>query len=95
MDRDDLPAELVHKAGNFKIRGSSGKFAQYRPGRAAPIQWPGQEQSADAGDMHFTDSLGDWSAYDDWKAGTWSKDPYVDMLILAQTDPTMAPRQAC
>ncbi|MAW52637.1 MAG: amine oxidase, partial [Geminicoccus sp.] len=29
--------------------------------------------------------------YDDWKAGTWSKDPYVDMMIPSLTDPTMAP----
>jgi Phytoene dehydrogenase and related proteins len=30
-------------------------------------------------------------AYDDWKDGTWWKDPYVDMLIPTQSDPTMAP----
>ena len=31
-------------------------------------------------------------AYDDWKAGTWSKDPYVDMVIPTRVnDPTMAP----
>ena len=30
-------------------------------------------------------------AYDDWKAGRWSRDPYVDMLIPTQIDPTMAP----
>jgi phytoene dehydrogenase-like protein len=30
-------------------------------------------------------------AYDDWKAGTWSQIPYLDMLIPSQIDPTMAP----
>jgi phytoene dehydrogenase-like protein len=30
-------------------------------------------------------------AYDDWKEGTWSKDPYVDMVIPTISDPTMAP----
>jgi phytoene dehydrogenase-like protein len=30
-------------------------------------------------------------AYDDWKNGTWSKDPYLDCLIPTQVDPTMAP----
>ena len=30
-------------------------------------------------------------AYDDWKNGTWSKDPYLDLLIPSMTDPTMAP----
>jgi phytoene dehydrogenase-like protein len=30
-------------------------------------------------------------AYDDWKDGTWSRAPYIDMLIPSQIDPTMAP----
>jgi len=30
-------------------------------------------------------------AYDDWKEGTWSRAPYIDMLIPSQIDPTMAP----
>ena len=30
-------------------------------------------------------------AYDDWKNGTWSKEPYLDLLIPSMTDPTMAP----
>ena len=34
-------------------------------------------------------------AYDDWKDETWSKDPYVDMLIPTQVDPNHgAPGQA-
>jgi phytoene dehydrogenase-like protein len=44
------------------------------------------------GDMHFSDSMQRLErAYDDWKDGTWSKDPYLDMLIPSQADPTMAP----
>jgi phytoene dehydrogenase-like protein len=42
--------------------------------------------------MHFIDSMERMErAYDDWKNGTWSQDPYVDMLIPTQVDPTMAP----
>jgi phytoene dehydrogenase-like protein len=42
--------------------------------------------------MHFLDSLERYErAYDDWKSGTWSKDPYLDLLIPSVTDPTMAP----
>jgi phytoene dehydrogenase-like protein len=42
--------------------------------------------------MHFTDSLQRMErAYDDWKDGTWSRDPYLDMLIPSQMDPTLAP----
>jgi phytoene dehydrogenase-like protein len=42
--------------------------------------------------MHFVDSMERMErAYDDWKEGTWSKDPYVDMVIPTTVDPTMAP----
>jgi len=42
-------------------------------------------------DMHCIDSMERLErAYDDWKAGTWSSDPYIDMLIPSQVDPTMA-----
>ena len=91
MDRDDLPAELVHKAGNFKIRGSSGKLNIALDGLPT-FNGLDRNNPLMLGDMHFTDSLERLErAYDDWKAGTWSKDPYVDMLIPTQTDPTMAP----
>tara|TARA_B100001057_G_scaffold465126_1_gene520966 strand:- start:446 stop:1054 length:609 start_codon:yes stop_codon:yes gene_type:complete len=44
------------------------------------------------GDIHFTDSIERMErAYDDWKSGTWSKDPFLDMMIPTATDPTMAP----
>ncbi len=42
--------------------------------------------------MHFVDSMERMErAYDDWKSGTWSADPYVDMLIPTLVDPTKAP----
>ena len=43
-------------------------------------------------DMHFIDSLERIErAFDDWKNGRWSADPYCDTLIPTLTDPTMAP----
>ena len=45
-----------------------------------------------SGDMHFIDSMDRMErAYDDWKDGTWSKDPYIDMVLPTVIDPTMAP----
>ena len=42
--------------------------------------------------MHLIDSTERLErAYDDWKNGIWSQDPYIDMLIPSLTDPTMAP----
>ena len=44
------------------------------------------------GDMHFTDSVERMErGYDDWKAGRWSADPFLDMVIPTTLDPTMAP----
>ena len=87
----DLPADVVTKAKNFKIRGSSGKLNIALDG--LPV-FNGLDPNSRlmAGDLHFSDSLERMErAYDDWKAGTWSKDPYLDMMIPSLTDPTMAP----
>ena len=91
MDAGDLPADVVQKAKNFKIRGSSGKLNIALDGLPT---FNGIDKNSPLmlGDMHFIDSLTRMErAYDDWKNGTWSKDPYVDMLIPTQVDPTMAP----
>ena len=91
MQENDLPQEVVRKSKNFKIRGSSGKLNIALDGLPT---FNGIEKDSPLmlGDMHFTDNLQRLErAYDDWKDGTWSKDPYVDMLIPTQTDPTMAP----
>jgi phytoene dehydrogenase-like protein len=91
MDGKDLPDDFLRQVRNFKIRGSSGKLNIALDGmpdfRDVPADHPGL-----GGDMHFTDSLERMErAYDDWKNGTWSRDPYLDMLIPTQIDPTMAP----
>ena len=91
MDKNDLPDELVKKAEHFKIRGSSGKLNIALDGLPTFTAIPKNSPLMN-GDMHFTDSLERLErAYDDWKDETWSKDPYMDMLIPTLTDPTMAP----
>ena len=87
----DLPGEFVNAVRNFKIRGSSGKLNIALDGLphfpAVPEGSPSMR-----GDLHITDTVEMMErAYDDWKAGTWSQIPYVDMLIPSQIDPTMAP----
>ncbi|MDC0494584.1 NAD(P)/FAD-dependent oxidoreductase [bacterium] len=91
MDEGDLPADVVKKAKNFKIRGSSGKLNIALDGLPTFTGLP-KDSPLCLGEKHFSDSLFKMErAYDDWKAETWSKDPYVDMLIPTQIDPTMAP----
>ena len=91
FDANDLDPDFVARARNFKIRGSSGKLNIALDGLP---EFPalGRDNPLRFGDMHFLDSLERYErAYDDWKNGTWSKDPYLDLLIPSLTDPTMAP----
>jgi phytoene dehydrogenase-like protein len=91
MDKSDLPDEFHNRVENFKIRGSSGKLNIALDGMPEFSALP-KGSSLYHSDMHFIDSPERFErAYDDWKAGTWSKDPYVDMVIPTTIDPTMAP----
>ena len=91
MNEGDLPKDVIQKAKNFKIRGSSGKLNIALDGLPTFNGIPKNSPLMHT-DMHMIDSLERMErAYDDWKNETWSKDPYVDMLIPSQVDPTMAP----
>jgi len=91
MDKSDLPEEFHKRVNNFKIRGSSGKVNIALDGLPTFPAIP-KGSTLYHGDMHFIDSLERMErAYDDWKDGTFSKDPYVDMIMPSMIDPTMAP----
>jgi phytoene dehydrogenase-like protein len=91
MQESDLPAAFYRRVKNFKIRGSSGKLNIALDGLPTFTALPKGSPLINS-DMHFIDSMERMErAYDDWKDGTWSKDPYVDMLIPTLNDPTMAP----
>ncbi len=59
--------------------------------------WPPRAEAPEGapnvkGDMHFTDTIEKMElAYDDWKAGHYSRDPFQDMMIPTLIDPTMTP----
>jgi phytoene dehydrogenase-like protein len=90
VEEKDLPDDFLAQVKNFKIRGSSGKLNIALDGMPTFTNVaPGHPSLR--GDLHFTDSMERMErGYDDWKAGRWSADPYVDMLIPTQIDPTMA-----
>jgi phytoene dehydrogenase-like protein len=91
MDPKDLPPGFLKKVRNFKIRGSSGKLNIALDGLPDFPALRGNHELI-KGDMHLIDSVERLErAYDDWKSGIWSQDPYIDMLIPSLTDPTMAP----
>jgi phytoene dehydrogenase-like protein len=91
VEEKDLPERFVHRVRHFKMRGSSGKL---NIALDSLPEFPALPQGSTCirGDMHFTDSVERMErAYDDWKDGRWSADPFVDMMIPTTLDPTMAP----
>jgi phytoene dehydrogenase-like protein len=91
VDERELPGDFLKRVRAFKTRGSSGKLniALDRAPRftALPEGAPNLK-----GDLHFTDSIARMErAYDDWKAGHFSADPFQDMMIPTMIDPTMTP----
>ena len=91
MDPKDLEPEFIRKVKNFKIRGSSGKLNFALDGVPKFTALEGNPELI-RGDLHLLDTVERLErAYDDWKNGTWSQDPYLDILIPTLTDPTMAP----
>ncbi len=87
----ELPGEFVKRVRAFKTRGSSGKLniaLDCAPRfTALPEGAPNIK-----GDLHFTDSIEKMErAYDDWKDGHFSRDPFQDMMIPTMIDPTMTP----
>jgi phytoene dehydrogenase-like protein len=91
VERDELPGDFLKGVENFKIRGSSGKVNIALDSLPRFPALP-EGSSCIRGDMHFTDTIERMErAYDDWKAGRWSSDPFLDMMIPTTIDPTMAP----
>jgi phytoene dehydrogenase-like protein len=91
VEEKDLPERFVHRVRHFKMRGSSGKLNIALDSLPEFPALP-QGSSCIRGDMHFIDSVERMErAYDDWKDGRWSADPFVDMMIPTTLDPTMAP----
>ncbi|MFO1035641.1 MAG: NAD(P)/FAD-dependent oxidoreductase [Geminicoccaceae bacterium] len=90
VEEKALPGPFVNRVRKFKIRGSSGKL---NIALDSLPEFPSLPEGCPAwrGDMHVTESLREMEmGYDDWKAGTWSRRPYVDMLLPTLIDPTMA-----
>ncbi len=91
IDRDDLPDGIYEKAKNFKIRGSSGKVNIALSGLPKFTGLP-DNRYINRGGQAFTGSMETMErAYDCWKRGTWSDDPFIESVIPSAWDPTVAP----
>jgi phytoene dehydrogenase-like protein len=91
VEPEHLPADFLQAVRNFRIRGSSGKLNIALDGLPRFPAFPADSPCI-RGDLHVTETVDEVElAYDDWKAGRWSRKPYVDMLLPSLIDPTMAP----
>jgi len=91
VNREDLPPGIYEKAKNFKIRGSSGKVNIALSGMPKFNGMP-DNRYINRGGQGFTGSLETMErAYDCWKHGRWSDDPFVEGVIPSAWDPTVAP----
>jgi phytoene dehydrogenase-like protein len=91
LDAGDVPDDFRRAVERFKIRGSSAKL---NIALDSMPEFPAAPKGAPflRGDLHCSTSLAELErGYDDWKEGRWSREPYFDMLIPSQIDPTMAP----
>jgi phytoene dehydrogenase-like protein len=91
MDKNDLPEGIYERAKNFKIRGSSGKVNIALSGMPRFTGVP-DNRYINTGGQGFSGSLETMErAYDCWKRGRWSDDPFVESVIPSAWDPTVAP----
>ena len=91
MERGDLPPGIYEKAENFKIRGSSGKvnIALYGMPKFTGVP---DNRYINRGGQGFVGSMETMErAYDCWKHGRWSDDPFIESVIPSACDPTVAP----
>jgi phytoene dehydrogenase-like protein len=87
----ELPDVFLRRVKNFRMRGSSGKVNIALDSLPEFPALP-KDSPCIRGDLHFTDSVERMErAYDDWKDGRWSADPFLDVMIPTTLDPTMAP----
>lgn len=91
MDKGDLPEGIYEKALNFRIRGSSGKVNIALSGLPKFTGVPDNPYLCRGG-QGFTGSMETLErAYDCWKHGRWSDDPFIESVIPSAWDPTVAP----
>jgi len=91
IDESLLPSEMTEALYNFNIRGSSGKVNLALDAAPEFACMPGEGAHL-RGAISISPSL-DYieQAYDDAKYGSFSRRPYIDVIIPSMIDPDMAP----
>ncbi len=91
VDERWLPEELVTNIRKFNIRGSSAKVNLSLDRAPELACWPGTGRHL-AGAISISPSIEYLEkAYDEAKYGSFSRSPYLDIIIPSMIDPGMAP----
>src|SRR5262249_38198547 len=86
-----LDAAFLEEVNRYRYRGSSGKVNLALDGLPDFTCLPGEGDHL-RGAISFSPSIDYMElAYDDAKAGRFSRRPYIDMVIPTLVDPSMAP----
>ncbi|MFN8624248.1 MAG: NAD(P)/FAD-dependent oxidoreductase [Chloroflexota bacterium] len=91
LEPGTLPEDFADDIRRFRFRGSSGKVNLALDGLPHFTCLPGTGEHL-RGAISFSPSVDYMErAYDDAKAGRFSRRPYIDMIIPTLVDPQMAP----
>ncbi len=91
ISKNELPSDFIRQIENYKIRGSSGKVNLALDALPNFKCMPGDGPHL-RGAISISPSI-DYleRAYDDAKYGSFSRRPYLDIVIPSMIDPSMAP----
>jgi phytoene dehydrogenase-like protein len=91
MDAKELPSDFLEGVRRYKYRGSSGKVNLALDGLPDFTSMPGPGPHL-RGAISISPSVDYMErAYDDAKYGSFSRHPYMDVVIPSLTDPSVAP----
>ncbi|MBH31560.1 MAG: amine oxidase [Candidatus Marinimicrobia bacterium] len=91
VDASDLPEDFIQSVKNFRIRGSSGKVNLALDGLPDFTCLPGDGPHLSGAISISPDFDYIEKAYDDAKHGSFSKRPYIDIVLPSVLDPDMSP----
>jgi phytoene dehydrogenase-like protein len=91
IPQKELPSDFIRQIENYKIRGSSGKVNLALDALPNLKCMPGDGPHL-RGAISISPSIEYLErAYDDAKYGSFSRKPYMDIIIPSMIDPSMAP----
>jgi phytoene dehydrogenase-like protein len=92
LDRAELPADFVIGIERYRTNGNSAKVNFALSGLPSFTALPGNGPQIEA-DIQLGGATREYleRAFDDFRYGEWSREPYMDLVIPSTLDPSLAP----